>query len=99
MGLDITPIKKSSETYDPSKSISNPSQNEPTQNTAEITTQNTSKIYTINYAKYGRNGEFIKKLNPVMQDKVMALLDYAKAEGINGVMITSGYRSHQDQIN
>ena len=77
MGLDITPIKKSSETYDPSKSIR----------------------YPINYAKYGRNGEFIKKLNPVMQDKVMALLDYAKTEGINGVMITSGYRSHQDQIN
>ena len=45
MGLDITPIKKSPETYDPSKSISNPSQNEPTQNTAKITTKNTSKIF------------------------------------------------------
>lgn len=50
----------------------------------------------VDYAKYGKNGDFIKDLCPVMQDKVMALLDYAKKEGIN-VEISSGYRSNEKQ--
>ena len=48
------------------------------------------------YNKYGKNGNYIKELCPVMQEKVIALLDYAKKEGIN-LQIISGYRSYEEQ--
>ena len=48
------------------------------------------------YNSFGSNGDKISQLNPVMQQKTMQLLEFAKARGLK-VTITSGYRTKAEQ--
>lgn len=53
-------------------------------------------IRPYDYNSYGSNGDKISQLNPVMQEKTMTLLEYAKSQGMD-VTIVSGYRNKAEQ--
>lgn len=55
-----------------------------------------SNIRPYDYSRYDNNAGKISRLDPKMQEKTMALLDYAKSKGLK-VTITSGYRTQEEQ--